>query len=91
MYLNCVVELSMVLDNEKFHKLLTRVGNQAEYLNDNKYIDHTLSSKGIVVTYQDKQYKKKVQITINSSVMLDGGDLDSGIYQSQMLSRLLYH
>lgn len=78
MYLNCVVELSMVLDNEKFHKLLTRVCNQAEYLDDNKYVDQTLASKGIVVTYQDKQYKKKVQITINSSVMLDGGDLDSG-------------
>ena len=78
MYLNCVFEISMVLDNEKFHKLLTRVCKQAEYLNDNKYIDQTLSSKGIVVTYQDKQYKKKVQITINSSVMLDGGDLDSG-------------
>ena len=77
MYLNCVVELSMVLDNENFHKLLTRVGKQAEYLNDNKFIDQTLSSKGIVVTYQDKQYKKKVQITINSNVMLDGGDLDS--------------
>lgn len=78
MYLNCVVELSMVLDNENFHNLLTRVCTQAEYLTDNKYIDQTLSSKGIVVTYQDKQYKKKVQITINSSVMLDGGDLDSG-------------
>ena len=77
MYLNCVVELSMVLDNEKFHKLLTRVCKQAEYLNDNKYIDQTLSSKGIVVTYQDKQYKKKVQLTINSGVMLDDGELDS--------------
>ncbi len=77
MYLNCVVELSMVLDNEKFHKLLTRVCKQAEYLNDNKYIDQTLSSKGIVVTYQDKQYKKKVQITINAGVMLDDGELDS--------------
>ena len=77
MYLNCVVELSMVLDNEKFHKLLTRICKQAEYLNDNKYIDQTLSSKGIVVTYQDKQYKKKVQLTINSGVMLDDGELDS--------------
>ena len=77
MYLNCVFELSMVLENEKFHKLLTRVCKQAEYLNDNKYIDQTLSSKGIVVTYQDKQYKKKVQLTINTGVMLDDGELDS--------------
>ena len=77
MYLNYVFDLSMVLDNENFHKLLSRICSQAEYLNDNKYIDQALSSKGIVVTYQDKQYKKKVQITINSSIMLDGGDLDS--------------
>ncbi len=77
MYLNCVVELSVVLDNENFHKLLTRVDKQVDYLNDNEYIDQTLSAKGIVVTYQDKQYKKKVQITINAGVMLDDGELDS--------------
>lgn len=77
MYLNYVFELSMVLDNEKFHKLLTRVYNQAEYLVDNKFVDHTLSSKGIVVTYQDKQYKNKVQLTINPSVMLAGGEFAS--------------
>lgn len=67
----------MVLDNEKFQKLLTRSYNQTEYLDDNKYVDQTLASKGIVVTYHDKQYKKKVQLTINPSVMLAGGDLDS--------------
>lgn len=77
MYLNYVFELSMVLDNEKFHKLLTRVCNRLEYLDDNKYVDRTLSSKGIVVTYQGKQYKKKVQITINPSVMRDGGEFTS--------------
>lgn len=76
MYLNCVLELSMVLDNVKFHKLLSRVYKQAENLDDNKYVDRTLESRGIVVTYQDKQYKKKVQIIINSSVMLDGGELN---------------
>lgn len=78
MYLKCVVELSMVLDNEKFHKLLTRVCNRAECLNDNKYIDQSLSSKGMIVTYHDKQYKKKVQITINPSVMIADGEFDSG-------------
>ena len=77
MYLNYVFELSMVLDNEKFHKLLTRGCNRLEYLDDNKYVDRTLSSKGIVVTYQGEQYKKKVQITINPSVMRDGGELTS--------------
>ncbi|WP_177177603.1 hypothetical protein [Propionispira arboris] len=46
-------------------------------MDDNKYVDRTGSSKGIVVTYQGKQYKKKVQITINPSVMRDGGEFTS--------------
>lgn len=77
MYLNYVFELSMMLDHDKFQKLLTRVCNQVEYLDDNTCIDQALASKGIIVTYQDKQYKKKVQLTISPSVMLDGEDLDS--------------
>lgn len=77
MYLNCVVELFMVLDNEKFHKLLTRVYKQVEELDDHKFIDQTMSSKGMLVTYQGKQYKKKVKLTINPSIMLNGRELNS--------------
>lgn len=77
MHLNYVFELSLVLDNRKFHKLLTEVSDRLEYLDDNKYVDRTLSSKGIVLTYQGKQYKKKVQLTINPSVMRDGGEFTS--------------
>lgn len=72
MYLNCVVELSMVLDNVEFHKLLSRVYKQAKNSDDNKYVDRTLASKGIMVIYQDQQYKKKVKLTINPSIMLNG-------------------
>ena len=61
MYINCVVELSVVLDNDKFHKLLSRVYKQVEELDDNKFIDQTMSSKGVVVIYHDQQYKKKVK------------------------------
>ena len=77
MYINCVVELSVVLDNDKFHKLLSRVYKQVEELDDNKFIDQTMSSKGVVVIYHDQQYKKKVKLTINQSVMLNGGELNS--------------
>lgn len=77
MYINCVVELSVVLDNDKFHKLLSRVYKQVEELDDNKFIDQTMSSKGVVVIYHDQQYKKKVKLTINPSVMLNGGELNS--------------
>lgn len=77
MCINCVVELSVVLDNDKFHKLLSRVYKQVEELDDNKFIDQTMSSKGVVVIYHDQQYKKKVKLTINPSVMLNGGELNS--------------
>lgn len=75
MNLNYVFKLSMVLDNEKFHKFLDRYHNQAEYLDDNKYVDQTLASKGIIVTYHAKQYKKKIQLTVNTSVILDDGEI----------------
>lgn len=77
MYLNVVVELSMVLDTERFHKLLSRVYKQVEELDDNKFIDQTMSSKGIMVIYQDQQYKKKIKLTINPNTMLNGKELNS--------------
>lgn len=67
----------MVLDNEKFHKLLTGVYKQVEELDDHKFIDQTMSSKGIMVIYQDQQYKKKVKLTINPSILLNGRELNS--------------
>lgn len=77
MNLNYVFKLSMVLDNEKFHKLLDRSYTQIECLNDNKYVDRTLESKGVIVTYCAKQYKKEIQLTVNPSVMLDSREITS--------------
>ena len=57
MYINQIFELSMVLDNDKFQKVLSRAYDQADYLDENgkEYIDRSLESKGIVVTYRDSQ------------------------------------
>lgn len=73
MYLNQIIELSMVLDSEKFHKVLTRAYSRSDYLDENEdeFIDHSLASKGIVVTYHNSQYKKKVKLIVNSSLLLD--------------------
>lgn len=72
MRLNNTFELSMVLDSEKFHKVLTRTSNNAEYFdkNEDKYVDQSLASKGITVTYRDSQYKKKVKLIVNSNLVL---------------------
>lgn len=73
MYLNQIIELSMVLDNEKFHKVLDSAYRRADYLEENgdEIIDQSIADKGIVVTFRDSQYKKKVKLIVNTSLVLD--------------------
>ena len=73
MYINQIFELSMVLDNEKFHKLLSRTHKKADYLEeqDKEYIDLSLAPKGITVKYRDSQYKKKIKLIINAGMVMD--------------------
>lgn len=73
MYLNQIIELSMVLDNEKFQKVLNRAYNQSTNIdeNGNEVIDQSIADKGVVVTYRDSQYKKKVKLIVNTSLVLD--------------------
>lgn len=73
MYINKIFELSAVLDNDKFQKVLNRAYDKNDYLDENgkEYIDRSLEPKGIVVTYWDSQYKKKVKLSVNSKLLLD--------------------
>lgn len=73
MYLNQIIELSTVLDNEKFQKVLNRAYNQSTNIgeNGNEIIDQSIADKGIVVTYRDSQYKKKIKLIVNTSLILD--------------------
>ena len=74
MYLKSTFELTLSLDSEKFYALLDRVYSRSEHSGDNKLVDETLAPKGIIVTYHDKQYKKKVQLTVNLNLLLDGDE-----------------
>lgn len=73
MYINQIFELSMVLNNDKFQKVLNRAYDKDDYLDENgkEYIDRSLESKGIVVTYRNSKYKKKVKLIVNSRLLLD--------------------
>lgn len=73
MYINQIFEFSMVLDNEKFRKILNKAFNKVVYFDENEdeYIDRSLVSKGITIVYRNSQYKKKVKVIINSRVLLD--------------------
>lgn len=79
MYINQLFELSMVLDNDKFQKVLNSAYRKADYLDKNgkEYIDRSLESKGIAVTYRDSQYKKKVKLIVNLRLMLECDKPDS--------------
>lgn len=88
-YINQILELSMILDNEKFQKVLDRAYNRNNYLKENKnaYLDQLLASKGITVLYRDSQYKKKVTLIVNSSLVLGFDKTDSG----QLIRKLDKH
>ena len=79
MYINQILELSMVLDNDKFQKVLNRAYSKDYYLDQNgkEYIDRSLESKGIVVIYRDSQYKKKIKLMVNVGLILDCDNPDS--------------
>jgi hypothetical protein len=63
-YIQTVFELSMVLNAEKFQRILNRVKNITEHVGDDVYVDNYMASKGISVQYRDSQYKKRVTITV---------------------------
>lgn len=73
MYINQIFELSMVLDNDKFHKDLSRAHKRTGCLEekDGEYVDRSLTAKGMTVAYRDSQYKKKVKVVINSGRVMD--------------------
>lgn len=79
MYINQIFKLTMVLDNEKFHKIFKRAYDKAEYMeeNESEYIDQSMASKGIVVKYRNSQYKKKVKVIVNAKLVFDSRETDT--------------
>lgn len=79
MFINQIFELSMVVDKNKFHKVLTNACDRSDYIQKKgeEYIDQTLAQKGITVLYRDSQYKKKIRILLNlSSALEDDTNVD---------------
>lgn len=73
MYIHCIFELSMVLDGEKFHKVLAKICDRPEQLeqnDDEEYVDGSLAQIGIMVIYRNSQYKKKVRVIVDLSMVL---------------------
>lgn len=79
MYINQLFELSMVLNNERFQKVLNRAYKKAGYLDgdDEEYIDQSVESKGITVLFRDSQYKKKVKLLVDLGRVTGSNERDS--------------
>ena len=78
MYINQIFELSMVLDNKRFHQVFKHVYNKNGYMEkkEDEYIDKSLEEKGITVVYRDSQYKKKIKLFVNIGRLLNGCEFD---------------
>lgn len=76
MHINPVFELTRVVDGEEFQRLFTQVQETLDPGNGDEYVDRSLSHKGLTVVYRKSQYKKKVRLVINTSVMMGEGEFD---------------
>ena len=65
MFLQVTSHLTLILESEKFTKLFDEVYSSLEYVDENKYADYALASKGIITLYYDNQYKKKIKLIVN--------------------------
>ena len=77
MNINQIIELSMLLDYERFQKVFKRyskLGCMGD--KEDEYIDQSLEEKGIIVIYRDSQYKKKIQVIVNIEQLLNGSKAD---------------
>jgi len=71
MKLKTTFELSMVLDDNHFREIFALAYRNLDYLQDSKYVDLSLAEKGMMIFYRDSQYKKKIQIIVNTDLLVD--------------------
>lgn len=77
MHINQIFELSMIMDKEKFKKVLRNKSNVSEYgENEEEYIDKSLESDGLVFIYRNSQYKKKIKIIANPILLIGRNKFD---------------
>lgn len=78
MYINQIFELSMTLDNKRFQKIFKRKHKKSIYakMDEEEYIDESMTSIGITVIYRDSQYKKKIKLIIDPGLVSESRSSD---------------
>ena len=92
MHIFSFLELSLTLDSEQFDKQLLRIFKMPKeeyqlYSENNMYVGDALISKGITIRFNDKRYKKKIQLTVNVERIL-GNDVLNDKHISKLVERL---
>ena len=87
MYINQIFELSMTLDNKRFQKIFKRKHKKSIYakMDEEEYIDESMTSKGITVIYRDSQYKKKIKLIIDPGLVSESRSSDKLIRKLAIL------
>ena len=68
---NCVFELSMILDSDKFEEVFDECYCANDYPEevDDELIDRSLEDKGLIIRYRASQFKKKIRLTVHSAAV----------------------
>lgn len=79
MYINQILELSMEVNADTFRDILSRAYEKGDSIRgkDEKYIDDSLETKGIIVVYHASQYKKKIKMIVNLADMAEEGQFSA--------------
>jgi len=88
MFLQSIFQLALVIDSKKFMKIFDRVYSTLEHVDEDKYADYALTSKGITVLYQDSQYKKKIKLMVNPCRLLDSSKIDPDTLSRKLEKRI---
>lgn len=76
---NIIFKLTMNLDSNRFERLFNKFSPLLSSVqnSEDEYLDRSLISKGIVVTYRNSTYKKRITLIINAAEVLDTVEIDS--------------
>ena len=78
MAIDRIFELTMMLDSDRFQKVLDNALGRSEYIEDHdgEYVDYSVCEKGLLVIYRASRYKKKVCLLVNAGIMLGNDKTD---------------
>ena len=74
MKINTILELSIILESEKFWSVVERSyrGDDVFEEADGDCVDRCLEDKGLLVMYRNRQYKKSIKVIARTKMIADG-------------------